>query len=197
MKRTVILASASKQRSQILNSCGIRHRVVISSAVEVLAKRDSASKVVIENAKNKAEGVAPRYNNAVIIGADTLVGVDNHLIGKPRTKSEAKRLLKLFSGKKIEVFTGVAVMDTYSGKSAGGYEKSCIFVKRMSRRDRDGYFHALAPYDKSGAFSIEGAGSLIFDDIRGSYFNILGLPMVRLAELFKEIGLDILDFIKR
>jgi len=81
-------------------------------------------------------------------------------------------------------------------KKASGYDKSDISVRPISDAEAEKYFRLLGPYDKAGGFSIEGVGSLIFDDIRGSYFNILGLPMIKLAELFRETGFDILDFIE-
>ena len=196
MKRKIILASASKRRSEILASCGIRHKVVSAGIKEIHSIRRPTSWVVSHNAKLKAESISKKYKNAVVIGADSLVRMGNHLIGKPATESQAKAFLKKFSGKRIEVFTGLFLADTCSGKSAGGYEKSSLYVQKMGGKDIDKYFKLLGPYDKAGGFSIEGVGSILFDDIRGSYFNILGLPMIKLAELFKKIGLDIADFIE-
>jgi septum formation protein len=149
---------------------------------------------VVKNAQAKAGKTASRFKDAVIIGADTLVSFDRRIIGKPRTKSYARRLLKDFSGKRMAVFTGLCVIDTVSGKSSSGYEKSYLYTKKIDSGDIGRYLDALAPYDKAGGFSIEGVGSLIFDNIRGSYFNILGLPMGRLDKLFKDAGLDLLDF---
>ena len=155
-----------------------------------------ASWVVSHNAKLKAGGILKKYKNAVVIGADSLVRMGKQLIGKPRTEKEAKQFLRKFSGKKIEVFTGLFLVDTSSGKTAGGYEKSSLYVQKISGADIDKYFNLLGPYDKAGGFSIEGVGSILFDDIRGSYFNILGLPMIKLTELFKRLELDIADFIR-
>ncbi|MFH1868100.1 MAG: nucleoside triphosphate pyrophosphatase [Candidatus Omnitrophota bacterium] len=195
MKQIVILASASKRRSQILTSCGIKHKVAVSNAVEAHGKGASISAIVVKNAKAKAIKIAPRYKYALIIGADTLVRCGSSLIGKPRSAKEAKALLKRFSGKRIEVFTGVFVIDTLTGKAAKGCEKSSLYAQRLTKAEIDKFFKLLGPYDKAGGFSIEGVGSLLFDDIRGSYFNILGLPMITLRNLFKKLGLEILDFI--
>jgi septum formation protein len=104
--------------------------------------------------------------------------------------------LRLFSARRIEVFTGLYLIDTSTKKAAGEYDKSYIYMEKISNKDINRYFSLLGPYDKAGGFSIEGAGSIIFDNIRGSYFNILGLPMAKLAKLFKKLDLDILDFIK-
>jgi len=194
MKRTIVLASASKRRSQILSSCGIKHRVAISHISE-LEGPHNASWLVVHNATEKAKEIASRYEKAIIIGADTIVSLNGKLIGKPKNKEEAKRFLRRFSAKRLEVFTGLCLIDTTTGKSAKGFEKSALFVCRISDRERRRFFRSLGPYDKAGGFSIEGVGSMLFDDIRGSYFNILGLPMIKLRKLFFKIKMDITDFI--
>lgn len=195
--KKIILASASKRRSEILKSCGIPHRIVISNAKEILDNKIPISKIVETNAKIKAMAVMPKYKNAVIIGSDTLVAHNNDILGKPKDKKMARSMLSRFSGNQIEVYTGLCVIDTAVKKEASGVEISRILVKKLTNKEVKEYFELLGPYDKAGGFSIEGIGSMIFDNIEGSYFNILGLPMTKLKELFDEIGLDILDFVKQ
>lgn len=197
MKRKIILASASKRRSQILSSCAIRHKVVPSRADETHSRKHSASWIVVHNARKKAEAVAKKRKDSLVIGADTLVRMDSHIIGKPETAKEAKGLLRRFSGNRIEVITGLCLIDTLSGKRVWGCEKSSLYVRKMKKSEIEKFFKLLGPYDKAGGFSMEGAGSMLFDDIRGSYFNILGLPMIKLKELFNKLKLDIVDFIGR
>ncbi len=191
--KKIILASVSERRSQILTSCGVKH-VVIGSNIEEL-KSGSVSEVVRVNAEKKAEKAVQDSGEAVIIGADTLVAHGEDIIGKPQDENAAKDLLKRFSGSDIEVYTGLCVIDTSSGKKASGVDMSEITVVSMTEEKIENYFKLLAPYDKAGGFSIEGVGSLLFDNIKGSYFNILGLPMIKLNELFKEIGLNLLEFL--
>ncbi|MFH1645845.1 MAG: Maf family protein [Candidatus Omnitrophota bacterium] len=196
LKRSLILASASKRRSEILHSCGISHKVVASEADEIVEIRaHRAEWVVKKNAEIKAEKVSGEHKEAIVIGADTLVLLKDELIGKPKNEVEARSLLERLSGQRVEVFTAIFLMDGLSGKSVLGVEKSSLYVKKMTVEEIDRFFVYLAPYDKAGGFSIEGVGSMLFDDIRGSYFNILGLPMGTLRDLFVGIGLDILDFI--
>lgn len=194
----IILASGSKRRSEILSSCGIKHIVMPSSAHEIMPKKNNLLNILAENAELKArtvhEIIKYKSSRAVIIGADTLVSSGRKVIGKPRNKKDAVRILKSFSGRKIEVITALFVIDTHKDLSAKGFEKSLIRVKSIAPREINKYFTKLGPYDKAGGFSIEGAGSLIFDDITGSYFNILGLPMEKLARLFSKIGYSLLDF---
>ncbi|MFA5068620.1 MAG: Maf family protein [Candidatus Omnitrophota bacterium] len=191
--KAVILASGSKKRSQILSSCGIRHKVYITNAEEAHLQNRSARWNVMENAGRKALACAKIYKNNIIIAADTLVVLDKKLIGKPKNKDEAKKLFYSFSGRKLTVCTGLCVMDTAAAKKVCGAETSYLYARRLLRHEFGRYFESLKPYDKAGGFSIEGIGSFLYDDIRGSYFNILGLPMGCLKDLFNKAGLEILD----
>jgi len=192
--RRVILASASLRRSAILSSCGIAHSVVPSGIEEILDKEKPVSEIVKTNAVMKASFVASGRSGEVVIGADTLVVCSDNVIGKPKDAAEAKNILRSFSGRKISVYTGLCVIDTSTGVRSSGADESCITVPKLEEDDVESYFPFLGPYDKAGGFSIEGAGAIFFDDIKGSYFNILGLSLMSLKRLFTEAGLDILDF---
>jgi septum formation protein len=197
MKKTVILASKSKKRSDILRSCGIAHMVMPSEAFEIHPVKKDVPRAVVANARTKALKIAVErkdISGAVIIGADTLVVHRNHVIGKPKSESEAKGLLKKFSGSDIDVYTGIFVIDRDTKKHASCVDKSSIRVKKITAGRIDDYFKKLGSYDKAGGFSIEGVGSMIFDNIKGSYFNILGLPTGKLSDLFAKVGLDILEY---
>ncbi len=193
--KEIILASASKRRSQILYSCNSPHRIVISGEDEILNNGKHVSEIVKINAIAKAENVSKKVSNAVIIAADTLVAHNNDIIGKPNDEDEAIKMLERFSGDYLEVYSGVCVLDTVTGKKAANFSKSELEVVRLDKKEINAFFKLLAPYDKAGGFSIEGVGAMLFDNIEGSYFNILGLPMITLRELFKEIGENILDYI--
>lgn len=193
MKYRIILASASKRRSKILKECGIAHTVAISNVAEKMDSKKGARFNVLHNAKVKAEKVADRYRQGFVIGADTVVVSGKQLIGKPKTAKEAKSLLRIFSGKTILVYTGLYLIDVKKGKSASGIDVSKVRVKRLSRQKQDKFIKISEPYDKAGGFSIEGPGAFIFDNIEGSYYNILGLPMIKLNELFKKLGLDFFE----
>lgn len=193
--KEIILASASERRSQILTSCGILHRVVPSGADEIMDKDMHIAEIVETNAGKKADLVSGNEPQAIVIGADTLVAHDDDIIGKPDDEKAAKGLLTRFSGGEIEVYTGLCVIDSATGIRVTAVEKSDINVSSLTSEEVERFFRLLAPYDKAGGFSIEGIGSMLFDDIKGSYFNILGLPMIRLKMLFKEAGLNILDYV--
>jgi len=193
--RKIILASKSKRRSLILKSCGIPHIVFPSKIREIRGGARRPSSLVILNAKRKAEAVAKKAKMAIIIGVDTLVLFEGRMVGKPLTKGMAKKMLEAFSGKKMAVYSGVHIIDLAGRRKKSGFEKTVLSVKKIPRDDIERYFRHLGPCDKAGGFSIEGAGSMIFDDIKGSYFNVLGLPMRKLQDMFRAIGLDLLDFI--
>ena len=193
MKHTIILASASKRRSKILNECGIEHRIAVSNAPEKMDHKRGARFNVLHNARVKAEKIAARHKEGYIIGADTVVLLGKQLIGKPKTKAEAKSFLKAFSGKTLLVYTGLCVIDAKTGKSVTGVDKSRIWVRKLSHGEIDRFVKISGPHDKAGGFSIEGTGTFIFDNIKGSFYNILGLPMMKLDELFRKLGVDLLD----
>ena len=191
----IILASASERRSRILTECGIAHDVVVSGAEEKEAESSTVSEIVQFNAVAKAEAVVGKCPDSVVIGADTLVVHDDDVLGKPGDEDHARWMLKKFQGEKVEVYSGVCVINSSTGEKTAGYDKSELVVASLSDEEVEKLFRLLGPYDKAGGFSIEGVGSLLFDDIKGSYFNILGLSMMKLRQLFAEIGLDIADFI--
>jgi len=191
-----ILASASRRRTDILKSCRIRHKIFVTGIKEASHGRFHAARLVIENAKRKARAVAGNFKSGIVLGADTVVLFKGKNIGKPKTAMHARKMLKSFSGRHIVVYTGLFLIDVASGRCVYGVEKTGLKVKKIIPADIDKYLAALGPPDKAGGFSIEGAGSLIFDDIRGSYFNVLGLPMAKLAELFKKLEYDIFDFMR-
>ena len=188
----IILASASKRRSRILTECGILHRVVISNAHEKMDHKRGARFSVLYNATLKAEDIAGRYKKGFVIGADTVVLLGRRLIGKPKTKKEARSLLEAFSGKTILVYTGLCVIDAKRKKAISAVDVAKVRVKTLSRKKIDRFLKIAGPHDKAGGFSIEGPGAFIFDNIEGSFYNILGLPMMKLNELFEKLGVDLL-----
>ncbi|OIO34534.1 MAG: septum formation protein Maf [Candidatus Omnitrophica bacterium CG1_02_40_15] len=188
----IILASNSKRRHEILASCGIKHKVVPSNAIEYMTVSRLPEQVAMINSRIKAEAAAKKLKSGYVIGADTVVLLRKKIIGKPKNASHAKRMLKEMSGKAISVYTGLCVIDVKKENLISDYERSLVTVKKLKDKEIPGYFKLLGPYDKAGGFSIEGVGSFIFDDIKGSYFNVLGLPTAKLKEMFEKLGVNIL-----
>jgi septum formation protein len=196
--KEIILASASKRRSEILTACGIKHKIIASNIEELSSQDMPISKIVRSNAEAKAKAIMPQCNKkAIILSADTLVAHGKDIIGKPADENSAREMLERFSGNYIEVYTGICIIDNATGRIVSDVDVSEISVAPITKEEAERYFHLLGPYDKAGGFSIEGVGSMLFDEIRGSYFNILGLSMMKIRQLFSGLGLDILDFIKK
>jgi len=192
LKYNIILASKSKRRSKILKECGIPHEVVVSDVHEKMDNKKGAKFNVLYNARIKAEKVAVEYKEGYIIGADTLVLFKKRLIGKPKTRKEAITLLRSFSGKTVFVYTGLYVIDAKRARSESGFDVSKVHVKKLSLKKIDEFATIAGPNDKAGGFSIEGPGAFIFDNIEGSFYNVLGLPMMKLDEIFEKLGVNLL-----
>lgn len=194
-KQIIILASKSKRRAEILKSCGIRFKVLASNIREKFHFKAHPRELVAANAREKAKQASAKLKSGVVLGCDTLVLFKGKPIGKPRGKTEARRLLGQFSGNSLFVYTGLCLIDIAGKTEVSSVVKTKLRVRRISNTDLSRYLEVLGPYDKAGGFSIEGLGAVLFDDLEGSYFNVLGLPVGALADLFKNIGLDILDFV--
>lgn len=193
---TLLLASASERRKRILAECWIRFRAVPAGVEEKNGHGGGITRAVVYNARIKAEHVARRLKEGVVLGADTLVLFEEETIGKPADFAGAKKLFERFSGRELKVYTGLFVIDKGSGREASGWDETDVRVRKLESGDIGAYLEHLGPFDKAGGFSIEGAGSLVFDDIRGSYYNVLGLPMAKLSDVLKEAGLDIFSFMR-
>ncbi len=193
----IILASASKKRSELLDSCRIRHKVFASRIKEDFKISRLPKRIAIFNAKRKAESVAKKFKSGFVIGADTIVLLNKKIIGKPKSNLDAKRMLREMSGGTIFVYTGLCVIDIENKRRVLGYERSRVKIKEIKDREFSRYLELLHPYDKAGGFSVEGVGGFIFDDIKGSYFNVLGLPLSKLKEMFDKLGVDLLSFCSR
>jgi len=198
-KNMLVLASKSRRRTEILKSCAIKHKIFVTNAKEIkggVGAYCNTPLLVVKNAKIKAFAAAKNFQAGIILGVDTVVLFKGKNIGKPNNEAHARRMLKSFSGQKIAVFSGLCLLDKANGKFACGVERTDLKVKNIQDRDIEKYFLKLGPYDRAGGFSIEGPGAIIFDDIKGSYFNVLGLPMGKLSDLFEKLGYDILDFME-
>lgn len=194
MKPIIILASASKRRSLILSQCGIPHRIVVSGANEIMDSRKGPAYNTVFNACLKAETISGKFKTGYVVGVDTIVLSGKRLIGKPRTKREARNLLKEFSGKSIFVYTGLCIKDVKKQKIVKASVVSKVRVKRMTDEILNKFLKLSGPFDKAGGFSIEGVGAFIFDNIEGSFYNILGLPIIKLNELFERLGVNLLEY---
>ncbi len=187
----IILASASPRRKALLEALGLRIEVVTSDAPEQL--EGPPAEVVVGNAEAKRDAVSPDFDNALVIAADTLVFVDEHVLGKPRDAAEARAMLARLSGRTHRVLTGLAVADTSTHRSTTGYESTEVTFRPLTHGEIDRFVEAVQPTDRAGAYTVDGPGSLLVERYNGCYYNVLGLPIVRLDLVLREIGHSLFD----
>ena len=130
-------------------------------------------------------------NQGIIIGADTLVSLDEHVLGKPHSRSDAREMLVLLSGKEHLVLTGLCILDTQTDESAEAVEETFVRFRELSEQEIDSYLDTGEWEDKAGAYAIQGRGALFVEAISGDYFNVMGLPLCRLGLLLKELGVEL------
>lgn len=189
--RRIILASKSKARQKLLKQIGLKFRIVESFAKEETRLKGLCSDFVVRNAVNKAAEVAQRVDSGVVIGADTVVLVGKKIIGKPRTLADAYRALRILSKKPQWVYTGIAVVDVDSGKIYTDYERTKVYMYPLTDKQIGRYFKKISPFGKAGSFDVQGPGSIFIDRIEGCFYNVVGLPLAKLAKIFRKIGIEI------
>ena len=189
--RPLVLASGSPRRQSLLSALGVGFRVITSGAHEPNTG-DSPAEIVIQNAVIKRDDVAAHLSeHAIVIAADTLVFYEEHVLPKPVDLNDARRMLRLLSGKTHQVLPGLALIDTATGKTAEASETTDVTFRALSDDEIDHFVHIVEPLDRAGAYTVDGPGSLIVAGYRGCYQNVLGLPMVRLYGLMGELGVDL------
>lgn len=188
MKKKIILASGSPRRKEILQNIDLDFTVVTSEADEnsVSAVGIPHELYVQELAMLKASAVAKEINDSIIIGADTVVCLDDLILTKPKDENDAFNMLKALSGKTHKVLTGICVMDSTDMKCVCKTEVSEVVFSELSEDFIRKYIKTGEPMDKAGSYAIQGKGALFVEKILGDYLNIVGLPLKLLADVLKE-----------
>lgn len=186
----LVLASASPRRRQLLEQIGLKPEIMPSMEKEE-AMDLPPGKLVEALAKQKAVAVAGRCGqDAVVIGADTVVSVEGRILGKPEDERQAREMLGLLQGRVHQVYTGVAIILAGMGKSLTFSERTDVAVYPMDDMEISRYVSGGEPMDKAGAYGIQGYGSLLVEGITGDYYNVMGLPVCRLGRILKSFGVD-------
>jgi septum formation protein len=177
----LILASASPRRADLLRQLGLRFRVVPSSAPEVHLELLTVGELCRLNACRKARAVARRFPDALVLGADTLVSLDNRLFGKPASRAEAARMLARLQGRTHQVVTGVCLIHARARRQRLFAEFTDVTFRPLDAAAIDRYLRRVNPLDKAGAYALQEHGELIVQEISGSFSNVVGLPVERLV----------------
>jgi len=181
----LILASGSPRRKELLTAAGWPFEAITAGIDESLKPDEDPATYVQRLALSKAKAVAEQLDHGLVLGADTTVVVDGHILGQPVDDGDAKRMLQLLNGKWHEVLTGVAVVRV-GGESRVKYETTRVRFAEMTQRELDWYISTGEARGKAGAYGIQGAAGLFIEEIQGDYFNIVGLPLRLVYELIKH-----------
>ena len=188
-KPHVVLASASPRRKELMEMLGVDNLMILpAKGEEVPPEHASGSELVMALALAKAREVAAQCGaNDVIIGADTIVWVDDHPFGKPHSEEEAARMLRRLSGDWHTVYTGVAVL--HNGRETSAFEESRVHFRPLEDEEIARYIRSGEPMDKAGAYAIQGGAGAFVSALDGELENVIGFPVVEVREMLAHFGL--------
>lgn len=202
----IILASASPRRKELLEQIGLEFEICPAKGEEIITKT-VPQEVVMELSRQKAEEVAvmvTTYNekhkeivtpsDILIIGADTVVAYGGQILGKPKDEQDAKRMLSMLSGNTHSVYTGVTLCLIDPNGRVGEivfYEKTDVTMFPIMEEEMERYIATGEPFDKAGSYAIQGKSAIFIEKIEGDYNNVVGLPVTRIYQKLKEVGIDI------
>ena len=194
--KQLILASTSPRRKELMSLLKLPFEAMASDYDEDMTLEMEPAELVQFLALGKARAVTTQYEDALIIGGDTIVVLDNHRLGKPHTPERAREMLNLLRGRTHQVMTGHAIVDTKTGITKTAVSISNVTFGDYSDQHIEDYIKTGEPLDRAGAYAIQGFASLFLKEIKGDYFGILGLSITTLAELLQEFELDVWDSIR-
>ena len=181
----IILASASPRRKEILENTNIKFDIISSSIEELVLDGESPCQMVMRLAFEKGIDIASKHKSDLVISADTIVVLDNNILGKPKDEEEARQMISNLSGRTHQVITGISLINLENNKKIIDYVVSNVKFKKLSKDDINDYIKTKESLDKAGAYGIQGYGAILVEEIQGDYFNIVGLPISKLSDLLK------------
>jgi len=193
----IILASKSPRRIDLLTEIGLEFSTYSPDFHEktTIAPGETAHDLALHNALGKAQEASRHYKNAIIIGVDTVGESHGHILGKPTSRKDAERLIRLISNTKHKVISGVAVINTKSGRTLRtltATTETLVTMEKMDEKDIKAYIDSGEGDDKAAAYAIQGKGALFVKKIEGDYFNVVGLPIYTLKKLLKSFKIALL-----
>ncbi|MDP8217576.1 MAG: Maf family protein [Candidatus Theseobacter exili] len=180
--RKIVLASRSPRRRMLLDMIGLSFDIDPANVPEDIPQETKPSKGAESIAVKKALATAQRYENAMVIGADTIVVLDSEILGKPANKKDAFSMLSKLSGRTHEVFTGFAVVLTHENKMFSGVERTAVTFRNIRKEEIDGYIATNNPMDKAGAYGIQDVSAVFVRKIDGCFYNVVGFPLTKFYE---------------
>lgn len=186
----IILASGSPRRKEILENTNLQFSVITSDIDERIFENEEPIQLVLRLAFEKCMSVAQNNPSDLVIGADTIVVLDNEILGKPKDEEEAFNMLSKLSNREHQVITGMSIVNLENEKKIVDYAISNVKFKKLTDQDIKDYINTKECLDKAGSYGIQGYGALLVEEIKGDYFNIVGLPISKLSDILK-INFDI------
>jgi septum formation protein len=187
----LILASTSPRRREILALLGLPFEVIPPDFAETLSSQRSIEEEVVEFAFGKAESVARRNAQTIVIGSDTMISLDEAKIGKPRDLSDARAMLCKLAGRTHYIYTSVAIIDGSGGPGLRSLEKVTVLMRDFSDAAVEAYLACGESLDKAGAYSIQGEGRQLIASIEGDYLAAVGLPLKAIADYLQDRGIAV------
>jgi septum formation protein len=188
---SLILASGSPRRFELLSTLGLPFTVVTSGVDETVDDESNPAAIVVHLAERKAAAVAKTLDERLVIGADTTVVLDGLVLNKPADDADARRMLRLLRDRTHEVWTGVVVIDAESGRRDSSAVQSLVRMRGYSDAEIEAYVATGEPLDKAGAYAIQGDAGVFVAGIEGCYANVVGLPLCALTSLLGRFGVII------
>ncbi|KKY00509.1 MULTISPECIES: Maf family protein [Paraclostridium] len=181
----IILASGSPRRREILENANLKFSVISSDIDERIFEDEEPIQLVLRLAFEKCMSVAQNNPSDLVIGADTIVVLDNEILGKPKNEEEAFDMLSKLSNREHQVITGMSIVNLEKEKKIVDYAISNVKFKKLTDQDIKDYINTKECLDKAGSYGIQGYGALLVEEIKGDYFNIVGLPISKLSDILK------------
>ncbi|MEC9487905.1 MAG: Maf family protein [Halanaerobium sp.] len=191
--KKLILASASPRRKYLLKQIGLDFVVIPSQIEETCEKELAPMEMVKELALKKVRDINKNVEQAVVLGADTIVVYKGQVLGKPESQEEAFEMLGKLSGEEHEVITGIAIIDTDTDTDAviSDAARTRVFFRTLEDEEIRRYIKSGEPMDKAGSYAIQGKGAIFVERIEGCYFNVVGLPLSLVITHLKQLGLNL------
>jgi len=187
----MILASASPRRKELLLQSGYKFKVIEPDVNENLKADEDPRDYITRISKEKVKSVARELDlNEIIIAADTIVLVEGLILGKPKDSHDAKRMLDILSGNQHSVISGFVIMNTSNNYFHSQTVETKVTFRNIAPDEIEGYIKTGEPFDKAGAYAIQGQGASLVKRIEGSYTNVVGLPLAEIVDILDSIGVD-------
>ena len=188
-EKGITLASSSPRRKALLEEIGLSFDICPSNIDEDIKQGESPAEHCLRLAEEKAKEAAKNVETGWILGADTIVFIDNRILGKPSNVNEAQEMLTLLRGRCHKVLTAFCLLNASTDATIKRIVESRVKIKNLTDKEIEDYLKTGEPLDKAGAYAVQGIGNFMVESIEGSYTNVVGLPMEELRQALEELGI--------